>query len=539
MKILRKTAIFMVLLAALLAVAPGPGQAGRDFKTGWWIDVTYPQMLAQFAAEGNTLILGTSAIWFTNSGNNTIKTFLDEANRHGIKVILGLSPVWEMPTQNFINCINTYKSHPALYGWYIGDEPELSGWFIHDYLDVNPGFYHLAKQNDPDHPAFISFNYPYNENSWATIRQWYDVSDLIGIHAYPVYSVYPQEFSTGENRKIYDMWRQMLEDTEAYDKDQPIATCMGFGDNTADPFKTPTYREIRHHVFAAVVQGVDKVLFWMYNNWGEKDPKAVDNVRRMVAEMQSVGAEMNAGETFSPDIQVSDSSERLAYRYGVNGESHAIVAVNIADRAAGGSPITAQFSLPAGVEVDSVEVLHENRTIPVSNGAFRDDFQAFGVHIYCFSATGTSPAPAPEPAPAPAPAPEEPAPAPASDEPAPASDQPAPASDQPAPPAEEPAPYPEGPAPAAEEPATSGEEPASPAEEPSPAAEEPAPTDTSIDNSLMPNWSMLFKKPATQKTKVRTGKSKLSRSLQGGTKVKLTRFSLESPKNDVDENFSW
>jgi hypothetical protein len=180
----------------------------------------------------------------------------------------------------------------------------------------------------------------------------------------------------------------------------------------------------------------------MWQPFGANNPADVQNVQRMVAEMQSVGAEMNNGETFSPDIQVSESAERLAYRYGVNGESHAIVAVNIADRAAGGSPITAQFSLPAGVDVDSVEVLHENRSIQVSNGSFTDDFVPFGVHIYRFSATGTSPAPAPAPS-APAPAPEEPAPAP--EEPAPA---PAPAPEEPAPAKAEPAPAPTEPDPA-------------------------------------------------------------------------------------------
>lgn len=397
----RRYVLALAAVAGLLTVTVFPGSA-QAFQTGWWLRVNQPQMLAQFAKEGNTLILGESAIWFTNPGDPTIKTFLDEANKYGMKVILGMSKAEQMPTSNFVNAVNTYKSHPALYGWFIADEPEIYGWYIHDYLAVNPGFYHLLKSNDPNHPAFISFNQPYAGSLWTTnwnrIRQWYDVSDLVAIHAYSSYSTVP-EFGTSEARYFYDLWKQMMQDAANYGKAGVIATCQGFGDNTYQPWKTPTYNEIRYAVFSAVVNGVDKVLFWLYDGWGSKDPKAVENVRQMVAQLQSVSPQMENGETNDPAVGVNQTSERLAYRYGVNGSDHILLAVNIYNRMSGGSYLDGvQFTLPLGVDAQTVEVLHENRTIPVVNGKFTDSFAPFEVHIYKFVA-GAAPSPPPPPPP--------------------------------------------------------------------------------------------------------------------------------------------
>ncbi len=371
--------------------------SANAFQTGWWLRVNQPQMLAQFAAEGNTLILGESAIWYTNPGDPTIKNFLDEAHKYGMKVILGMSKAEQMPTTNFVNAVNAHKNHPALYGWFIADEPELYGWYIHDYLAVNPGFYRLLKANDPNHPAFISFNQPYAGSLWTTnwnrIRQWYDVSDLVAIHAYSTYSTVP-EFGTAEARYFYDLWKQMMQDAQNYGKAGVIATCQGFGDNTYNPWKTPTYKEIRYAVFSAVVNGVDKILFWLYDGWGSKDPKAVDNVRKMVAQLQSVSPQMENGETNDPTIGVNQSVDKLAYRYGAEGNNHIIVAVNIANRMSGGSYLDGvQFTLPIEANAQAVEVLHENRTIPVIGGRFTDSFAPFEVHIYKFVSSTQPPLP--------------------------------------------------------------------------------------------------------------------------------------------------
>ena len=204
--------------------------------------------------------------------------------------------------------------------------------------------------------------------------------NMIGTIHYPLRCISRGIFWRRCLRTQYDKWSFLLAEAKSFGKPVPIATCQGFGNNTTRPYRTPTLNELRYQAFSAVVQGIDKVLFWMYNGWGEKDPNAVNNVKNVVAQIQSIGAEMNAGTTFDPDITVNEGFDNLAYRYGTNGTSGVILAVNIANRSIGGKNIIAEFTLPDGINVTSIEVLHENRTIPVSQGKFTDLFNPFAVH---------------------------------------------------------------------------------------------------------------------------------------------------------------
>ena len=194
----RKT-ILVICIAVIVGLAffGHPARAANNFLTGWWIDVNRPQMLAQFGAEGNTLVNATSAGWFCPQPN-VIKTFLDEAQKNNIKVILGMTNGWST-TQQFTDTIKAFKDHPALYGWYIADEPELAsdeGAAKFAVLSTNPGYYNLIKQIDSVHPVFISFNMVYDLNTWYNrVRKFYSVTNLIGMHNYPFWDVNPGEFS--------------------------------------------------------------------------------------------------------------------------------------------------------------------------------------------------------------------------------------------------------------------------------------------------------------------------------------------------------
>jgi hypothetical protein len=363
----------------------GAGGATPDtaFLTGWWIDVDHPGELAGFASHGNTLVLATSAGWFAQEWmRHVIQEFLDEADANGIQVILGMTTGWDN-AQDFSDTIAQFSTHHALYGWYLADEPEIQANAdeIYGWLKTDPGYYALAKAADPNHPTF---NMEYDLAVWDQgARRFYDVTDMIGMHNYPFWNVNPEPFGGGDARGQYDKWKLLLDDAEAYVKVGSIATCQGFGNNTTDPYRTPTFDELRYQAFSAVVQGQSRVLFWMYNDWGENDPVAVDNVNQMAEQIQSIGAEMNAGLSADPAVGVSQPGDSLAYRHGAVGQSHVILAVNIANRQdPAGATLDVELTLPAGSNVSEVEVVHENRTIAVSGDAFADTFAPFAVHIY-------------------------------------------------------------------------------------------------------------------------------------------------------------
>lgn len=97
-------------------------------------------------------------------------------------------------------------------------------------------------------------------------------------------------------------------------------------------------------------------------------------------------AEMGNGITNDPGIAVSQPASNLAYRYGVNGNRHVILAVNIANRSTVSGQVLSnvQFTLPAGIRPSQVEVLNEGRILPVTDGVFTDNFSKYAVHAYSF-----------------------------------------------------------------------------------------------------------------------------------------------------------
>jgi len=398
------------IIISLLAILYGTGCAvaspppdddvAKPFQTGWWTDVTRPAYLAGYAAAGTTLVLANGAGWFTaSSDRGRIGTYLDEAQKQGVKVIVSMTRKYTpkgTAVKEFTDTITAYKDHPALFAWYIGDEPEIydnhdanpdDDWMItHGYLAASPGYYQLAKSADPVHPILISFNMLYDplDSYYAKVQRFFDVTDLVGMHNYPFWRT-DSEFEGGDSRMQYDVWKYMLEKTAQNDKAGFIATAQGFGTNSHDAiYRDPTYAELRHQVFSAVVLGIDTVLFW-YDGWSSLVMK--ERVKQMVGQIQAIGAPMNNGITNDTRIGVSVADRnRLVYRYGTSGGDRVILAVNIANRStAGGAALNdVRFTLPDGVNSTQVTVLDENRTLSVTSGAFSDSFAPFAVHIYKF-----------------------------------------------------------------------------------------------------------------------------------------------------------
>lgn len=133
-----------------------------------------------------------------------------------------------------------------------------------------------------------------------------------------------------------------------------------------------------------MVLDTQAIIFYK-DSWANSRIKPI--VNQIIGQVQAIGAEMNNGVTKDPQISVSESQDRLAYRYGVNGNRHVLLAVNIANRDvcdSGAQLNNVQFTPPAGVRPTQVEVLDERRPLLVSNGTFANDFSRFEVHVYAF-----------------------------------------------------------------------------------------------------------------------------------------------------------
>lgn len=392
-KLLRR--LVWVLAVFVLAVA-APAEAGK-FNTGWWCRISEVDAatLPSWAGQGQTMVLVYNC---HAAPSSMITSFLDAAGAAGIKVIIGLTPVWEISASQLAAIVNAHKHHPALYAWYLADEPELnSSMDVHHLLAADPNYYRIIKANDPKHPVLISFNYPYNAAIWQKCRRYYDVCDIIGVHDYAKYAGDPGPWHLGEAQTQYDMWKQLAADAKAHGKDM-MATCQGMSGGS---YGVMSYDEMKHSAFTAVINGIDKILYWMWKpGFGfVNDAATLKSVQSMVTELNGVADEMSNGHTFSPAIRVNKGPNELAYRYGVHGKNHVIAAVNIKGRGrrhGGGDPLSGvAFTLPEGVDAASVNVLYENRSLPVKNRQFTDNFTKYQVHLYQFTSPPKSPHTAP------------------------------------------------------------------------------------------------------------------------------------------------
>ncbi|MFX0145908.1 MAG: hypothetical protein ACFE9C_17720 [Candidatus Hodarchaeota archaeon] len=346
-------------------------------EAGWWSMIDRPGDLAEYADYGTTLMLPYNGAWTPYK----IPVYLDEAAQLNIKVWVDLRicppPNPLLDETSWKKIINDNKKHPALEGWYIADEPELSG----TSPSVVSKYYNWTKEADPNHPVAIAHaNTPY--------EGYVNGYDVLIVDYYPGWTLYDPNLFNWMVRASYSRWKAGLEFAQLRGK-KFIATGLGFGayeDGTPNNgTRDLTYEEYRYHTFSAIVQGVDGFLFWE-DDWANTRVKP--RVAQMISQIHSISAEMKNGITNDPKVTVSQPTSKVVYRHGVNGTQHVILAVNIAGYNVSDDGETlkgVQFTLPTGIQTSQVQVLSENRTLPVIDGVFTDNFNRFEVHAYRFS----------------------------------------------------------------------------------------------------------------------------------------------------------
>lgn len=367
----------LLLTALFCACVVGPVAAQKkEMLVGWWTDPSNSSAWPGYAANGVNFLHFNSA---TDYSISDLKTYLDIAQDLGMKVSISMTRTQNVPHpwtgDEFTTFVNAIKDHPAIWGWYLADEPDIAAdsKTAHSRLLTTPGYYPLVKTADPSRPAWLVM-------SGSIKSGWNDVADIVGLDLYPSYG--KAEFENPQLRNSYDTWKSGLNRECACNQVPFIAVVQGFGRGHG-LWDDLSLAEMKYHVLSAVVQGVNKILFW-YDGWSNDwTLNIAAEVQRMIRDMRT---EMENGIANDPAIVVSQSPSNLAYNHGANGRRHVILAVNIANRdnIEGATLSNVQFTLPSGIGATQVEVLDENRTIPVTNGVFTDTFNPFQVHAYVF-----------------------------------------------------------------------------------------------------------------------------------------------------------
>ena len=383
----RGRGLSLVLIKALFWVAPCALGAQVDtLRLGYYSHTSRTSAWKTYAKEGCNLLVVYGSGQGTNWG-----TTLDAARDAGLKIILDLHhhpPRWHLKitTEQIRKLVQQYRDHPALYGYYIADEPE-SPW-NNEPPEVFQPIYDALKAADPSHPVTICMNHRFPD-------QYATIFDLLLTDHYPNWSAKNnQPKFNAMVRASYRWWRDALEFQSRHHKQGLIAVGLAGGDGTGNGLRDLTDEEYRFHVFCGVVLGVKGfVFYWDAPTWLTKSVR--DKTTRMIAQMRAIGDQMavGVGVTEDPRITVSQPVTKVRYRYGVTGTTHVLLTVNISrwDSSDEGETLNnVRFTLPRDLRVRQVEVLDENRVLPVTDGTFSDTFKRFEVHVYRFTAAEPS-----------------------------------------------------------------------------------------------------------------------------------------------------
>ena len=203
-----------------------------------------PQDLADVRSRGfNTIVSGSDdprdPKWIDNN-----RSLLDDSQKNGLKVMLHLCNLLRGENQDYDNLklvIAELKNHPALFGWYMADEPSGT---VPDFTRLGKA-YKIAKSIDKNHPVIILDNVP------MLLKTFAPYCDILASDPYPVPSS-PLE--------IVSDWTKT---TLAASTNKCIMICLqGHG----APFYTrhPTFQEQQTMLKLALENGAKAIGWWAH-----------------------------------------------------------------------------------------------------------------------------------------------------------------------------------------------------------------------------------------------------------------------------------
>lgn len=278
---------------------------------------------------------------------------LEECQKRNILVSPDLTGVmrahlpWQAPV-----AIEQFKNHPAVFGWYLCDEPDHAAW------TVPPPEMRLAaaeiKKVDPLHPT------------WAVVMCWadsniYQYADTVDILATDVYPI-----DEGSRRPLKEIAEKTDVLRKAVEGKKPV-----FVVTQASKLVSPT--EETALTYLAVTHGANGIFYWQFHDAMES-PELWQHLVGLSHELKGLSpvltAEGDPTPIASPDPRIHVLSRPL-------GDRLYVLAVN-----EGPEPIANVEFFDARVQDEPAKVLFEKRDVRVAGAKWRDNFAGYARHVY-------------------------------------------------------------------------------------------------------------------------------------------------------------
>jgi hypothetical protein len=295
------------------------------------------------------------------SGDQAVLSYLDSAEERGVKVLIDLHPASISEIQRRVKIV---KNHPALYGYYLEDEPEIRDISAETVIEK----YNAVKQvdSDPNHPVVLTFN-----QNLATVQDYFPAADIVA-------------------RELYTLPRI------PYVKDEVTVARNAGKEYLALPgafqgqgYSMPSAETFRYMVFGAVAAGADGIMPFIFEGHIGQPPAPAAGYRDQIVYpttdlLTSIVPLLAKGSNGLVSSSAIASANSITWVFKGDSNDAVLVAANNSSSSRSSIDFTVD-----GVDhpVTSVTVVGESRTVTMnSNGQITDSFAGYGSHIYKFTA---------------------------------------------------------------------------------------------------------------------------------------------------------
>jgi len=342
------------------------------------------------------------AVWLQSPGN------AKRYRQAGINTYVGL---WRGPTDEQLAELKMadmkvichqnktalkYVDDPAIIGWMHGDEPDNA-----QSLGEGKGYgppilpqkiiedFNKIRQADPTRPVILNlgqgvawdgyYGRGVRTNHPEDYPEYIKGCDIASFDIYP--AVHDKPEIAGNLWFVAKGVERMIKWAEGKKVVWNCIECT----RISNPEKKATPHQVKCEVWMSIIHGSMGLIYFVHE-WEPKfDESALLNDAGMLSAVTAINRQITelAPVLNSPTIEdaasVSSSNEAVLIATMVKKHDGGTYLFAAGMR---GDKTTATFTLRQAEGVKNVEVIGENRTIALNDGVFKDDFEAWDVHLY-------------------------------------------------------------------------------------------------------------------------------------------------------------
>lgn len=326
--------------------------------------------------------------------------------------------LWQGPTEEQLAALKAAKMHlicemnsvglahrddPTIVGWMHGDEPDNA----QPVKDANGrtsygpcipparivAEYQEMVKKDPTRPILLNLGQGVANDEWvgrgAGAKQedyltYVKGGDLVSFDVYPVAGLEKQD---SENYLWY-VPRGVERLTKWSEGTRHIWNCIETG-RIDNPERKPTPAQVRAEVWMSLIHGSRGLIYFVHQfkpKFNEHalldDPEMLAGVTAVNQQVRELAPVLNAGKPVDATVTSSTPEVPIALMARHHNGMISLFSVGMRNAPAKGS-----FNIPSLAKKSArVEVIGENRTLELKDGAFTDNFDPYAVHLYRIAA---------------------------------------------------------------------------------------------------------------------------------------------------------